>query len=75
MGWHEVTMMFTDIVGFTTLCEEVDPDVLRPVTTEYLQRMCSVIVSTGGALDKARAHAPPLPSGLSYAQAFLFGLS
>ena len=55
MGWRDMTILFADIVGFTTMCEQVEPDLLMRVTAEYLQAMCGVIVSTGGVLDKVPA--------------------
>eukprot|EP00906_Rhabdomonas_costata_P003355 RCo005129 len=41
-----------DIAGFSSLCEQVDPEMLVRLTQEYLQAMCEIIGNSRGTLDK-----------------------
>jgi adenylate cyclase len=49
---REMTLMFTDIRGFTHLSEELDPDELARVLGLYFGAMTSAITTTGGTIDK-----------------------
>jgi adenylate cyclase len=46
------TMLFSDLVGFTTLSEKADPEELVRHLNEYLTKMTAVIFENGGTLDK-----------------------
>jgi len=63
----DVTVFFSDIAGFTTMAENLDPEVLMDVLGEYLQAMSSIVMEHGGVVgefvgDEIMAwwNAPPL---------------
>jgi len=47
-----VTLMFTDIEGFTTLAEQLPPDRLARQLGDYLEAMTSAVERTSGTIDK-----------------------
>jgi class 3 adenylate cyclase len=49
---RDVTVMFCDIVGFTTLCEQVDPGAIGDLLDSFFGRMADVIFDHEGTLDK-----------------------
>ena len=49
---RDVTVMYCDIVGFTTLCEQVEPAVIGELLNSFFGRMADVIFDHEGTLDK-----------------------
>jgi adenylate cyclase len=49
---REMTVMFTDIAGFTDLSEHLEPEQLGELLNYYLDEMSSVVLSVDGTLDK-----------------------
>jgi adenylate cyclase len=48
----EVTIMFTDIVGSTSISEKLKPENMVKLLNEYLDAMSKVVINEGGTLDK-----------------------
>lgn len=49
---QEVTVMFADIRGFTTMSETMEPSRVVEILNEYFTRVTDVIFDNGGTLDK-----------------------
>jgi adenylate cyclase len=47
-----VVVFFSDIRGFTSMSEEMSPDEIATVLTEYFTEMVEIIFEYGGTLDK-----------------------
>jgi adenylate cyclase len=49
---REITVLFSDVRGFTTFSEEHSPEEVVSILNEYLGEMAQVILSWDGTLDK-----------------------
>jgi adenylate cyclase len=47
-----LTAMFTDVKGFSTISEKMDPNDLVSLLNLYLTRMCDLILDARGTIDK-----------------------
>ena len=48
----KLTVFFSDIVGFTTKTEGMEPEDLAYILNSYLNRMAELVIQFGGTLDK-----------------------
>lgn len=52
-GEHkDVTVLFSDIAGFTTISEKLEATDLFSLMTSYLSNMTNILIEQGGTLDK-----------------------
>jgi adenylate cyclase len=49
---REMTVLFTDVVDFTSISETLEPKVLAHLMNEYLSAMTAIIYHYGGTIDK-----------------------
>ena len=49
---RQVFVMFTDLEGFTKMCQTVEPQVVAEFLNDYLERICQIILGHGGTIDK-----------------------
>jgi adenylate cyclase len=54
IGGHqkELTIFFSDIQGFTSISEEVDPQFLMTHLSEYLEELTSILIAHDATIDK-----------------------
>lgn len=48
----ELTILFSDIVGFSTLADKVEPEEIQRYLNEYFEEMTSIVFEYDGTLDK-----------------------
>lgn len=49
---RHMTVLFSDIAGFTKMSEALEPEVISRLLNGYLNRMVACVLDTGGILDK-----------------------
>jgi adenylate cyclase len=49
---QQITVLFADLEGFTTLSEQTDPERLLSILNQYLTMMVEAILGYGGTIDK-----------------------
>lgn len=50
--WRQMSFIFTDIAGFTSLSETVPPDRLVATLNAYFDGVCGCVLEAGGTIDK-----------------------
>ena len=48
----ELTCIFTDLAGFTSLIENLEPPVVLPLLNKYLDGLCRIVLEHDGTIDK-----------------------
>ena len=48
----DLTVFFSDIKGFTTMAEKLEPEILTNLITDYLTKMTEIAIESGGTVDK-----------------------
>jgi adenylate cyclase len=49
---RDISVLFSDLAGFTSLSEKLTPDVVAQVVNLYLNAMSRIIMKNGGTVDK-----------------------
>jgi adenylate cyclase len=49
---REITVLFSDIRGFTNMSEKLDPEALVSLLHDFLNPMSNIIINQGGTIDK-----------------------
>jgi adenylate cyclase len=49
---REISVLFSDVAGFTTLAETMDPEFLADLTNNYFEGVCAAIFEQGGLINE-----------------------
>jgi class 3 adenylate cyclase/CHASE2 domain-containing sensor protein len=49
---RDVSILFSDVAGFTSIAESLTPEVLVALLNEYLSELSDIVLAEGGTLDK-----------------------
>jgi len=49
---RELSIFFSDLAGFSTISEQLDPEALTSLLNAYLTEMTDIILDAGGTIDK-----------------------
>lgn len=49
---REISIYFSDIQGFTSISERLEPEALTSLLNDYLTEMSDIILASGGTIDK-----------------------
>ena len=49
---REISVLFTDVARFTTLCENLEPEFLAIICNEYFDGVCGAIFDQGGMVNE-----------------------
>ncbi len=49
---RELTILFSDLQGFSSFSERLDPEALTALLNDFLSEMTDIVFDTGGTLDK-----------------------
>jgi adenylate cyclase len=50
--WREVTALFTDVEGFTTITQQADPERLVAALDGYFEGLAAIVIAHGGMVEK-----------------------
>ncbi len=50
--WREITTLFTDVEGFTSLTHRAGPEALVRLLDEYFEGVTNIVIRHGGMIDK-----------------------
>ncbi|KPF79980.1 hypothetical protein IP88_01110 [alpha proteobacterium AAP81b] len=48
----QIFAVFTDIEGFTAMCQTIEPEMVAAILNEYLDTMSDIVLDHGGTIDK-----------------------